>query len=552
MAGSHDTAPAPISCGTAAGIGSRKCQGSVATSWRCHQSRWRRHRPRPALLPLRQRGYKDVGGLMKRAEGQALATPSAKTDTMETVERALQQVEVAVQTDREPTPPEQAEDEEATISHILELIAQLEYHTHSMEGVEICPDFLLGCCFRGRQCPRHHTALPYHWQLWHRGTHCWENVGADGQEALERAYSDPARTLVQAVYRDLPFVIDLQSMLVWDSKVFQHVRRLSTAASSDVRFHTAYKYYYQLESGWQEYSWSFSQRIQEALRAGATELRCGTLQYEYLLDLRSGCQQNLSTGTKRAIRCRPTFQAPGLMLPQLRTLSGSELCPLSPTPAAGQPGLGPEYPETWKSIDPALDFSQEPVRPQERAYHLIYSLFHKTMPESKYIIVGISRVQNLFLWDKYRRKREHMCRRMSEEERALNERHLFHGTVSCAVDAICKHNFDPRLSGKHAALYGQGSYFARKASYSHRYASSSASGHHYVFLSKVLVGKSARGLGSLRRPPALLPGSATSDLYDSCVDSLEEPQIYVIFDSDQCYPYFIIKYKEIAGAVRLD
>nr|XP_033781435.1 protein mono-ADP-ribosyltransferase TIPARP-like [Geotrypetes seraphini] len=558
MAGSDASAPAPASCATMARVGLCNRLRSVALLRRCHKTRCRRHRSRLAPILLGFERPKDVKRLLKQSVDLATAAPckvmvaTQRRDTAETVDRALQEVEVMVQTEDKATLPEQAEDEESTISHILELVAQLEYHTHPVEGVDICPNFLLGCCFQGHQCQWHHTSLPYHWQLWHRGTHCWENIGADGQEILERVYSDPAKTQVQAVYRGLPFVIDLHSMSAWGSEVFKHVRRLSTSVSSDVCFHTTYKYYILLDSGWQEYSSSFSERIQEALQAGATEVHCSTLQYQYLLDLKAGYQQNLSTGTRRAIRCRPTFQSPVLLLPQLRTLSGSQFCTFSPSPLTGHSGLGPQYPETWKPVDSALDFSQEPMGPQERAYHLIYSLFHKTMPESKYVIDGISRVQNLFLWDKYKRKREHMSRRMTEQERIQNERHLFHGTSPCAIDAICKQNFDPRLSGKHATLYGQGSYFARKASYSHRYAPCSTGGHHYVFLSKVLVGKSTQGNNTLRRPPALAPQNVSSDLYDSCVDSLKDPQIYVIFDSDQCYPYFIIKYKEITGAVNLD
>lgn len=51
----------------------------------------------------------------------------------------------------------------------------------------------------------------------------------------------------------------------------------------------------------------------------------------------------------------------------------------------------------------------------------------------------------------------------------INERLLYHGSDMSVIDAICAQNFDWRLSGKHAVAYGQGSYFARDASYSHRY-----------------------------------------------------------------------------------
>lgn len=82
-----------------------------------------------------------------------------------------------------------------------------------------------------------------------------------------------------------------------------------------------------------------------------------------------------------------------------------------------------------------------------------------------------------------------MSRRMSEMDRLLCERHLFHGTSADVVEGICKHNFDPRVCGKHATMFGQGSYFARKAVYSHNFSKRSPKGVHCMFLAKVLTGR---------------------------------------------------------------
>lgn len=87
------------------------------------------------------------------------------------------------------------------------------------------------------------------------------------------------------------------------------------------------------------------------------------------------------------------------------------------------------------------------------------------------------------------RKKEYMSRRMSEMDRLLCERHLFHGTSADVVEGICKHNFDPRVCGKHATMFGQGSYFARKAVYSHNFSKRSPKGVHCMFLAKVLTGR---------------------------------------------------------------
>ncbi|CAM4708186.1 unnamed protein product, partial [Caretta caretta] len=169
-------------------------------------------------------------------------------------------------------------------------------------------------------------------------------------------------------------------------------------------------------------------------------------------------------------------------------------------PAPGPPAGPGAPPETWAPLAPGQDWQQVPVAVEERGFRLIYGLLHKSLPEARCRLERARRVQSPFLWDKYKRKQSHMSRQTSPEQRLRNERHLFHGTSAGAVPAFCKHNLDPRLPGEHAALYGQGSYFARRASYSHRYAPPAEAGLRHGSLCKVLVGRS--GLGQ----PAPAPG----------------------------------------------
>ena len=120
------------------------------------------------------------------------------------------------------------------------------------------------------------------------------------------------------------------------------------------------------------------------------------------------------------------------------------------------------------------------------------------------------------------------------------ERQLFHGTSSDVIDAICKQNFDHRMHGKNGTLYGEGSYFAVKASYSNNYSSGKET--RFMFLVSVLTGDYKLGNTALRRPPLKDPSNPASDLYDSCVDSEGQPTIFVIFNDEQCYPLYLITY----------
>ena len=140
------------------------------------------------------------------------------------------------------------------------------------------------------------------------------------------------------------------------------------------------------------------------------------------------------------------------------------------------------------------------------------------------------------------RKKENMSLRAGRDPQAVNEKNLFHGTTPDSVEAICKQNFDWRLHGRNASSYGEGSYFAVSASYSHSYAKRDGNMSQFVFLTKVLVGSYAVGRSNYRRPPLKQPSNPASDLYDSCVNNKSNPTIFVVFDTDQLYPEYIIQY----------
>jgi len=131
---------------------------------------------------------------------------------------------------------------------------------------------------------------------------------------------------------------------------------------------------------------------------------------------------------------------------------------------------------------------------------------------------------------------------------SLVERQLFHGTRDeDVVRAIFRQNFDWRISGTaHDVVYGRGAYFARDACFSHKYSTSRNHGRYcWMFLARVLVGRTAVGKRDYVRPPPVDPAQLHGDLYDSCVNSLDRPTIFVVFDTDQCYPEYVIAYSRL-------
>ncbi|KAM4675881.1 protein mono-ADP-ribosyltransferase TIPARP-like [Discoglossus pictus] len=425
-------------------------------------------------------------------------------------------------------------------------------HIHQENDIEICSHFLVGKCHQNVLCPRHHTKLPYLWQLKEKNTYTWYTLGGCGQEHMERLFSDPKITQVTGVFQSHEFIIDFTTMLVHESAVFGCARRLSTSKSSLLPFHTCYNYFYEENNKtWIKYDLNFVQAIEEGQKENYENVFGSSLMFKYVLCLNNSYQENLETGTRRRMRARPVFRSATLMMSELWTFSNFKAIPVS-SAILHQPVRGTElghlYPENWLINNISLDYEKIILRLEDKEFPHVYRYFHETMPESQYAIQEISRIQNYFQWEKYTRKRNHMTKAIPTGKK-LVERYLFHGTDFSSVVAICRQNFDPRVPTKNGTIYGQGCYFAKYANYSHPFSTRTIGDEHYMFLAKVLVGRPAKGSFSLRRPPLIDPDNPASALYDSCVSQLRNPDIFIIFDNDQLYPYYLITYCMVQNKV---
>lgn len=123
-----------------------------------------------------------------------------------------------------------------------------------------------------------------------------------------------------------------------------------------------------------------------------------------------------------------------------------------------------------------------------------------------------------------------------------NELDLYHGTKPELVEVICDQNLDPRLAGDNVGtLFGQGAYFASEAKYSDGYTEPDSADHKYIFQCRVLAGRWTYGESRYRRPPQI--SQADKTLYDCCVDNVDNPKIFCMFDINQYYPEYVIEYK---------
>ncbi|XP_078357765.1 protein mono-ADP-ribosyltransferase TIPARP-like isoform X2 [Oculina patagonica] len=385
-------------------------------------------------------------------------------------------------------------------------------------------------------------SMPYRWQFKEADSYQWSNFGPTDNVAIEKLYCDVENLQVNIVLKDtrssssrglnvsttVTVNFEQMSMHWLDTSAQFLLRRLSTPSYIQEPgnvLSTKWVWYWKDNDGWKKYAktkQSTGTKQEDIEAAYLNEERIyffqiGPSKYIITFYETSMYQRNMDPSylTMRSVRRRPLFASQ----PALQTLQ-SDL--------------------TGRD----MDFERIALGCGSREYQAARKLFHVTIPESKAKILAVEKVKNEFLLERYNRKREQMKKKLKANSYDTMEKLLFHGTTPDVIDAICKQNFDHRLRGKNGTVYGEGSYFAVNASYSNKYSSSQSEDKtRFMFLASVLTGEYKLGGRDLRRPPLKDPSNPASDLYDSCVDKEEDPKIFVIFNDEQCYPLFLIKYR---------
>ncbi|XP_069820288.1 zinc finger CCCH-type antiviral protein 1-like [Dendropsophus ebraccatus] len=405
---------------------------------------------------------------------------------------------------------------------------------------EICLSNLWKHCKLGGRCPDMHYYLPYRWQIF-RGTN-WEDI-SDDMEEVEKSYCDPKVDRVQS--------IDFLNM----KSSFYRIRRLSTVSSvmkpSEYVLTTEWLWYWKDEYGnWTQYGHNNVKKVSSTIlssdlenvylsdRTAVIPFTAGNQRYE--INFQEMKQRNLLYTTEKNVRRRPKY----LSFDDVKILKGSTKSSAaksatSPLKSTASPLKTDIYPRTWdRSALPDIGCQKVPVPETSSEFSEIVNSFTKTV--SGQVVKKLWRLQNPSLWQVFQWQKEQMTK--VNQGRDVKEMRLFHGTDISHINAICNQNFDWRLCGSNGIVYGQGSYFARDASYSHNYSTPTSGGTRSMFVACVLVGEYTIGNPQTKRPP-LRPGSSTR-YYDSCVDAMMNPSIFVVFEKHQIYPEYLLEYEE--------
>ena len=104
--------------------------------------------------------------------------------------------------------------------------------------------------------------------------------------------------------------------------------------------------------------------------------------------------------------------------------------------------------------------------------------------------------------------------------------------------------FNRSFAGKNAVRLGRGSYFATYAGYSaqHTYAPPDRAGCQRVLVASVLVGEYCLGKSGAPTPDE----RRAHKLFDSTVDDVSRPEIFVSYQDAQAYPTHVITFQRLS------
>uniref|UniRef100_A0A1A8B2Y3 Poly [ADP-ribose] polymerase n=1 Tax=Nothobranchius furzeri TaxID=105023 RepID=A0A1A8B2Y3_NOTFU len=197
------------------------------------------------------------------------------------------------------------------------------------------------------------------------------------------------------------------------------------------------------------------------------------------------------------------------------------------------------FPLYWDSMAPGEVMKVVTLQPHSQEYKTVERDFKQTAHKK---IRKIERLQNIHLRRAYEAQKKQLSDK-NKNQGGEGEKLLYHGTTRESSDSIMKTGFNRRFAGQNATAYGKGTYFAVKASYSASttYSRPAADGFQRMFLAKVLTGMFTQGQQGMKVPPPL-DDRQPSSRYDSVVDNISSPGMFIVFHDDQAYPDYLITF----------
>lgn len=434
--------------------------------------------------------------------------------------------------------------------------------SHNLDGniqiTEICKHSVADYCRLERSgCPRLHTTENFHWQISFTGNY-WINLTKNQSQCIEEAFCNPC---IDHCYPFSNFQFSILSMQekgivtllghenwVVDFKYNLITNHLTRGNKSDIK-HVKNIFIRRLEvknSEADQYQWYFKENNDIWVKYGnrgtlqetaditsnaieqfhskmlevSTDLRFynfTTRRNAYCLDFHKMEQTNKTTGMKRLVKRRPNRH---LIL---------SLC----------------HPIKIKKLDRPSLLVRVDIPTGE--YKEIFEKLNHTIKSEGIFgsrIESVEKVNNSYLKRAFKLRLE-MIERNNADFCQIYNKKVWHGTKKEFVENIIRENFDWRLYGKsNGKVFGEGVYFTPEPKYAIDYATPDCDGKRYLIISSIIVGFMTVGHKNMEKPPV---NPVTNIPYDTSVNNLVSPSIYVKYNKQEYCPEYIvtIRYKKI-------
>ncbi|MEQ2175108.1 hypothetical protein GOODEAATRI_014819 [Goodea atripinnis] len=185
-----------------------------------------------------------------------------------------------------------------------------------------------------------------------------------------------------------------------------------------------------------------------------------------------------------------------------------------------------DVPEFWEPMPAGQTCHAVPLQSGSSEYAEILNLFKATCNRA---VTKIERIQNPALWKSLQIKKHEMEVRNNHQN---NDKRLFHGTSEATVPIINERGFNRSYAGKNGETFRD---------FFDTYSRPNQKGEKFMYLCRVLTGDHTLGQQNMIAPPS--KGSSAVDMYDSVVDNMTTPSMFIVFHDTQAYPEYLITFK---------
>ena len=366
-------------------------------------------------------------------------------------------------------------------------------------ATNICVWNLVGRCGTGESCPLQHVNMPFWWQ-YQGDEKTWQSWDIDTILILEKAFCNPIIKTVEIKLKDLPVIIDFTSMTILNG--LYKLRRMSTTSYYDTTYvgklGTYYHWYWEERDDiWHEFPSCVTQGkenpqlelpshvIETAFLSGREELRFTISGSDFILYFHGMQMRELGRKCTRSIARRPVY----------RHISKCAML-----------SMGKD--------DPTDDYYTDStdINSNSEEWNDVCVLLNKTPQNIIKLVSNLTKIR----FDRFRGLKK-----------ILTLFHPFDGTHT--VEAIIQNGLTE--SPEIIKTYGEGVHLTKKLNY-----------NEHLRYDSVIIADVALGDRIVRanKCDKKLPKDRFGHIADYCVDNVDNPEVFVIYNLNSIMPRYIV------------